>query len=307
MQESLKTPSKFKNLPMLETVEILSVVGAIGGSVISVVTQQVAFASIPLSLSVTLNLLNRKLLVEKIDQEHRTELTQVIQESNNQTQAKLGILTEQLAQARQLTTDLGQDTTTQLQDYNHSNQTAIAQLKQEDLKAQTELGTLKEQLAQVQQITTDLGQGTSRLDDYTKHLSEEQAKIAKMAGYLQEISTFTQTINTNSNYAAEAYYNRGLAYECIGNKEGAIGDYNEAIRINPSYASAYYTRGIAYADLGDKKRAVKDLREAAKLFFEEGDITNYQTARELSKKFHELSSQSRADISEGIALEHLFS
>jgi len=252
MQGRLKVPP---NTNWLDIVEILSVLGSIGGSIASVVTQQVVFASVPLSLSVALNLVNRRQILDEIKQ---------------------------------------------------SNQTAIAQIMQENVETQAKLGTLTEQLAEVQQLTTDLGEGTNNLQDYTQLLYKDQRKIAEMVDCLQEIETYTQAIRINPKYA-KAYYNRGLIYQHLGDKEGAIGDYTEAVRINASYAEAYHTRGLVRVDLGDKKGAVEDLREAAKHFFEEGDIANYQTARELSKKFHELTPQPKTDAPEQVAVERLFS
>jgi tetratricopeptide (TPR) repeat protein len=270
MQGRLKVPP---NTNWLDIVEILSVLGSIGGSIASVVTQQVVFASIPLSLSVTLNLVNRRRLLDETNQSNQTAIAQLVQENNEIKQ---------------------------------SNQTAIASFVQQNGETQTKLATLTEQLAEVQQLTSTLGQDTSNLENYTQSLHNEQTKIVELVGYLQEIETCTQTIRINPNYA-ETYYNRGIIYQRLGDKEGAIGDYTQAIRINPSYAQAYHTRGLARADLGDKKGALNDLREAAKHFFEEGDIANYQIARDLSKKFHELSSQPRTDAPEQVAVECLFS
>ena len=45
---------------------------------------------------------------------------------------------------------------------------------------------------------------------------------------------------------ADAYNNRGIAYEAKGDYDRAIADYNEAIRLDPKYAVAYNNRGIAY-------------------------------------------------------------
>jgi len=53
MQE-LKSDNK------LDIVETVSVIGSIGGAIASLVFNQVALASIPLSMSVALNLLNRR-------------------------------------------------------------------------------------------------------------------------------------------------------------------------------------------------------------------------------------------------------
>jgi len=64
---------------------------------------------------------------------------------------------------------------------------------------------------------------------------------------------------------AEAYYNRGNAYNKPGQYERAIKDYNEAIRLKPDYAEAYYNRGIVYLYLGQYERAIKDYNEAIRL------------------------------------------
>jgi len=300
MEGYLKEKSNIKDYQWQDIVEILSVLGSIGGSIASVVTHQVVFASIPLSLSVTLNLVNRRQLLDSIHQSNQTAITQLREESREQsteTRVRLGTLTEQLADVQQLTTDLGQGHSS-LENY-------TTQLGKESEETQVKLGTLSEQLVEVQQLTTDLDQGNSNLQDYTQSLHQEQKKIADLLSCLREIETCTQTIRINPNYA-EAYYNRGIAYQNLGEKQGAIGDYTEAIRINPSYADAYYNRGLIYADLGDKKGGVEDLREAAKFFFEEGDIASYQKARDLSKNFHELSSQSTTDAFEAVAVGRLF-
>jgi len=239
--------------------------------------------------------------LDSIHQSNQTVITQIREENREQsteTRFRLETLSEQLAQVQQLTTDL---------DQSHSNlQSYTTQARKESEETQVKLGTLSEQLVKVQQLTTDLNQGHSHLHDYTQSLHQEQKKIADLISCLHEIETRTQTIRINPNYA-EAYYNRGIAYQNLGEKQGAIGDYTEAIRINPSYADAYYNRALIRADLGDKKGGVEDLREAAKFFFEEGDIASYQKARDLSKNFHKLGSQSTTDAFEEVAVERLFS
>lgn len=200
-------------------------------------------------------------------------IAQIVQE-NVGTQAKFGTLTEQLAEVQQQTTDLG---------HAQSNSNlAIAQIVQENVETQAKFGTLTEQLAEVQQQTTGLGNVTSNLEDYIHHikslLDNEHTKIAKTVDSLRDIGTYTQSIRINCN-DAEVYYKRASAYQSIEDKKAAIGDYTEAIRINPSYAQAYHDRGLARAELGDKKGAVKDLRQAAKLFFEAGNIANYQKCK----------------------------
>jgi tetratricopeptide (TPR) repeat protein len=57
---------------------------------------------------------------------------------------------------------------------------------------------------------------------------------------------------------AFAYYNRGVAKFELGDKQGAILDYNRAITIDPQDAFAYYNRGVAKFELGDKQGAILD-------------------------------------------------
>ena len=79
------------------------------------------------------------------------------------------------------------------------------------------------------------------------------------------IESFTLAIEAgdlSSQNLADAYNNRGFAYHTKGEKDRAIQNYNEAIRLNPNYANAYNNRGNAYADKGDNDRAIQDFNEA---------------------------------------------
>jgi tetratricopeptide (TPR) repeat protein len=46
----------------------------------------------------------------------------------------------------------------------------------------------------------------------------------------------------------------------LDDKQGAIGDYSQALAINPQHAKAYYDCGIAKSDLGDKQDACSDYK-----------------------------------------------
>ena len=64
---------------------------------------------------------------------------------------------------------------------------------------------------------------------------------------------------------AIACNNRGLAYRGRGELDRAIGDFNEAIRLDPKFALAYNNRGLAYRDKGELDRAIADHTEAIRL------------------------------------------
>jgi tetratricopeptide (TPR) repeat protein len=63
----------------------------------------------------------------------------------------------------------------------------------------------------------------------------------------------------------QAYVNRGLAYEQLGNVQQAIGDYSAAILLDPDEGRPYYFRGLAFKRLGMVTEATADLRRAADL------------------------------------------
>ncbi|MBD2279605.1 serine protease [Aphanizomenon flos-aquae] len=78
------------------------------------------------------------------------------------------------------------------------------------------------------------------------------------------IDDYNLAIKINPN-DADAYYNRGNVRDDLGDKQGAIDDYNQAIKINPNNANAYYNRGIVRNELGDKPGAIDDYNLAIKI------------------------------------------
>jgi tetratricopeptide (TPR) repeat protein len=64
---------------------------------------------------------------------------------------------------------------------------------------------------------------------------------------------------------AEAYLNRGIAHEELGNIADAIEDYTQAIKLNPEYRILYHYRGLAYDLEGKRDLAIADFSEAIRL------------------------------------------
>jgi len=60
--------------------------------------------------------------------------------------------------------------------------------------------------------------------------------------------------------------------------QGAIADFNEAIRLKPDDAWAYVWRGDAKYKLGDYQGAIEDYREAAWLYYQQGRTADYKDA-----------------------------
>ncbi|MFQ5825434.1 MAG: tetratricopeptide repeat protein [bacterium] len=64
---------------------------------------------------------------------------------------------------------------------------------------------------------------------------------------------------------AEAYSNRGNAKKDLRDFHGAIKDFNKAIELKPDYADAYSNRGIAKGNLSDFRGAIEDFNKAIQL------------------------------------------
>src|SRR4249919_484241 len=71
--------------------------------------------------------------------------------------------------------------------------------------------------------------------------------------------------NQSPDVLAKAYNNRGNHYTRDGEYDRAIQDYDQSIKINPSYPKAFNNRGVAYQKKGEYERATKDFDEALRL------------------------------------------
>ena len=78
------------------------------------------------------------------------------------------------------------------------------------------------------------------------------------------IKDFNQAMQLNPSDAA-IYNNRGTVYVDIDKVDLAIKDFNAAIRLNPNEDKSYNNRGIAYHKQGDYNLAIKDFNHAIRL------------------------------------------
>ncbi|MCC5664106.1 tetratricopeptide repeat protein [Nostoc sp. CHAB 5784] len=100
------------------------------------------------------------------------------------------------------------------------------------------------------------------------------------------IADYNAALKINPNLA-EAYGNRGIAHSDLGDNQGAIADYNLALKIDPNYAKAYYNQGNARYQLGDNQGGIVDLQKAAELFRQQENTELYQQALELIRKYQQ--------------------
>src|SRR5437762_2000537 len=64
---------------------------------------------------------------------------------------------------------------------------------------------------------------------------------------------------------ARLYARRGGAYQTQGDLKHAMADFNESMRIDPTYPSAYLNRGNTWFNRGDFDRAIADYNQAIRL------------------------------------------
>jgi len=85
---------------------------------------------------------------------------------------------------------------------------------------------------------------------------------------------------TQFNNDANEFNERGMSRAKLGDFEGAIKDYDQAIRMNCNFAEAYYNRGIARTNLGDLEDAIEDYDEAGET--RGGDTSSSRKAKKAS-------------------------
>ncbi len=113
---------------------------------------------------------------------------------------------------------------------------------------------------------------------------------------------FAEAIKLKPDYY-QAYYRRGNFRYNWENYQGAVEDYNQIIQNqNWNYAPLYYQRGLAYRQLGDKQAAIADFQTAAELYKQQENQDFYQEA---IKRIQEIEkTDSRVAIYEGEALNN---
>lgn len=281
-----KQPTKNSSFPNL--LDSLAIVGAIGGSVASLVSQQVVFAAIPLSLSVALNVVNRRQMLNEIAQNQQNAIAYLgpyIQKNSEQLKQLQKASTEQSQEYQSNFKVLSEQLSDQIQDYQSKFETLSEQLTEQTQQYKTKFETLTDQLTEI---------------------SNRQTQVEESVEELNQKAESPQKIYATNPNSAEFYYQNGLTHQHSGDTQEAISEYTKAIDLDNNNVQAYYNRGILYAEIGSKKAAVQDLRQAAKLFFDQGDIESYEKARDMSKDLHKISHETD-EIPDKWRLVELFS
>lgn len=265
------------NSSLSTILDVAAVVGAVGGSIAAVVTQQVTLAAIPLSASIVLNVVNRRQMM--------TQMMESQQGTQNAIAQMDRLSQQQISTIQKSVSELSQ-----------SQQKSFSQLSQQIQEQQTSFGELSErfgsvctQVADLQKSSANLTKETQQLQEATQSLQTQHQEMEAVVLEMREIQEISQKMVSNPD-SAEFYFNRGLSHERIGDKNKAIEDYATAISLDPNFAPAYHHRGILGHEIGHRKKAIDDLRKASQLYFGQGDIENYEATKELSKNLYELRS-----------------
>ncbi len=94
----------------------------------------------------------------------------------------------------------------------------------------------------------------------------------------EAIDDFNIALQLNPNLAAAILSNRGLSKFNLGDKQGALADFDRAISLDRDVPKAYYYRGLVKISSGNKQGAIADLQTAAKLYSARKDNQKYQLA-----------------------------
>lgn len=99
-------------------------------------------------------------------------------------------------------------------------------------------GLLFQNMGELENAKKDYGTILKIEPDYADaHYNLGYIAVAYEKDYKKAIEHFTDAIRTNSQYA-EAYYNRGVAFERSGDRASAEKDYREALKIVPTFKLA---------------------------------------------------------------------
>jgi len=104
------------------------------------------------------------------------------------------------------------------------------------------------------------------IEDYKRairlssHLNSSETADNRLGNSLTDYSD--NNVTAVDPFTANAYNNRGLARFRKNDIEGAIEDYNEALKIRPGVASIYMNRAAALRVKGELQRALQDLDRA---------------------------------------------
>ncbi|MBJ7900211.1 MAG: tetratricopeptide repeat protein [Cyanobacteria bacterium RI_101] len=108
--------------------------------------------------------------------------------------------------------------------------------------------------------------------DWLEERLIEGMDLGILGDYQGAVLIFSELIQTQPDYA-EAYFNRGVAWERLNRWPAALADYSRAIERDPQLAEAYHRRGRLWRQRGDRRLGQRDLRQAAELYRRQNNVS----------------------------------
>lgn len=250
----------------LDIAETSAVVISLGGSITGFVLKQWLWATVPLTVTAGLSVLNHQRLKQLIKTD-KEAIELLIQEN----QTRINKLKEKTEQNHW-------DNKSEIASLQKATDANIGELEQLLDDQKTKLGSTTEELQTLQS-------SVASLDSLAHRLEQEQIETRKLAAELKSIEKFTQMINRDGG-SAQAYYKRGSAYQRTDNIERAIEDFTKAVELRRDYVKAYHKRGLLYLKSGQPRQAIIDLRRASQYYLSKGELEKYRETRDLSLQIH---------------------
>jgi S1-C subfamily serine protease len=142
-------------------------------------------------------------------------------------------------------------------------------------------------------FTAPVAQSRPAVSTSTKQVCED-IRINTIVTKRCHTETVKQVQESVSSPAAadpsETYVNSGNGRVASGNYQGALEDYTNAIQGNSSLAIAFFNRGLAFYNLDQKDRAIADFSKAADLFKSQGDSQKLQKTQDILKALTQSNS-----------------
>ena len=119
--------------------------------------------------------------------------------------------------------------------------------------------------ATLEKVKKQVGSSSDTPEESVAELVLQRGNVLMVLGQLDmAIRAYTHVIELNP-LKADAYINRGAAYQNKNDFDLAIQDFNTAIQLKPDEAIVYYNFGVVYGKKGEVDTAIKNYNKAIEL------------------------------------------